>query len=363
VRACIIGGGLAGTLLAWRLAGATSGWRIDLALGDRTDADATTASGGAVRGYEPDPEQRLLAIASLVELLASRTLRDWAGYRQTGSVYLRPGPEGVAAALADIEALLPASAEPVSALELAGLGWAGVHNGATGVLERHAGYLSPVRLRGGVLADGASRGVSVVPAAADRLTLGSESVRCELAGQPRDYDLVVLAAGGWTPGLLRSAGLPDGGFRTKSIQYSIFRAGDWRPPAFVDEIGGLYGRPTPDGGLLLGVPTDEWDVSPDRPPTTSELPDRAARLARDRFPKLQIGPPTRQVGSFDCYSSKPVLALRSVIGSDHRLFTFSGGSGGSAKTALAASHRAVIQLVDFGHTPDPVPVGPRKGQP
>src|SRR5207249_2398925 len=78
------------------------------------------------------------------------------------------------------------------------------------------------------------------------------TVAWTVSGERREYDVVVLAAGAWTPALLRSAGLPADGYRVKSIQYAVYRADGWRPPPFVDEVTGLYGRPTADGGLLLG---------------------------------------------------------------------------------------------------------------
>ncbi|HEX8768482.1 MAG TPA: hypothetical protein VF714_08940, partial [Jatrophihabitans sp.] len=46
----------------------------------------------------------------------------------------------------------------------------------------------------------------------------------------------------------------------------------------------------------------------------------------------------------DCYSTDSLLALRPVPGTGDRLFTFTGGSGGAAKTVLAASARAASQL-------------------
>ena len=55
-----------------------------------SDADATGASGGLVRGFETDPGLCLAAAESLAEIRASRTLRDWSGYREVGSVYLMP---------------------------------------------------------------------------------------------------------------------------------------------------------------------------------------------------------------------------------------------------------------------------------
>lgn len=370
MRACIVGGGLAGSLLAWRMAMATTGWQIDLVLGDRCRGDATAMSGGAVRAYEPEPEQRRLATDSMVELLASRTLREWSGFRQARFVTLRRTTDGLDAAVADIELMLPGWVEVVPATELERQGWAGLRADldwggwdGTAVQEPRAGYTSPARLRDSVLTDGAVR--RRVGVHQTELTTieprGNGAIGCVVAGRQCEYDVLVVAAGAWTAALLRASGLPACGYRTKSIQYTLYPAGDWRPPQFVDGLTGLYGRPAGDGGLLLGLPSDEWDVDPDCPPTTPGLHAEAARLATARFPKLRIGEPIRTVGSSDCYADQPVLALRSVVDT-HRLFTFSGGAGGSVKTALAASHRAAIQLVESGQ-PKLTSVGSRKGQP
>jgi len=354
VHGCIVGGGLAGSLLAWRIAHATADWQLDLVLGPRPDA--TAASGGAVRAYESDPEQRRLAIASMVELLASRTLRQWSDYRPASAVSLRRSADGLDAAIADIELMLPGSARLAGAAELASDGWADVHAGGVAVLERSAGYTSPGRWRDAVLAD-VRRRVSLVQATQATVTAvtphGNGGLACTTAdGRTREYDVVVLATGPWTPALLRASGLPAGGYRTKSIQYAVHPVDGWSPPQFVDEVTGLYGRPTADGGLLLGLPTDLWDVDPARPPTTPALLDDAARLATARFPRLRLGPATARVGSADCYAERPILSLRPVLDTEHRLFTFTGGAGGSVKTALAASHRAAIQLVESGQFTD-----------
>jgi glycine/D-amino acid oxidase-like deaminating enzyme len=191
-------------------------------------------------------------------------------------------------------------------------------------------------------------------------------VRCQIDGRAEDYDVVVLAVGAWTPAVLAAAGLPAGGYRTKSIQYVVHRVGDWRPPQFVDGVTGLFGRPTADGGLLLGLPTERWDVEPDRPPLDPALPDSAAELATARFPALRLGAPGRPVHSCDCYAGDPGLSLRRVVDA-HPLFTFTGGAGGSAKTALAASSRAAVQLgrvpPPAGREPRPAVPGPPAGAP
>ena len=328
MRARIAGGGLAGALLAWRLARhAPESWRIELL--DPGRQDATAVSGGAVRGYETDPGQRRLALESLAELLGSALLRERAGYRPSTAVTLRESAAGLAAAAAEIEAVLPGSASVVGPAELAGYGFAGVPAGAAALLERTAGWFSPARLRAAVLDD---------PAVRRRVTV----VRTPLgAVTPRPGELLVLATGPWTPALLG----PAAGYRTKAIQYAVHPVSAGLPPQFVDELTGLFGRPTGDGGLLLGLPTEAWDVRPDRPPVVPALADRAAGLARARFPGLRLGPAAPPVAGCDCYAGTPGLALRPVAPG---VFTFTGGAGGSAKTALAASRHASARLLAAG---------------
>lgn len=360
MRACIVGGGLAGSLLAWRLS--RSGWTVELLVTGGT-ADATAASGGAVRAYEEDQGQRRLAATSLVELLGSPTLRRWAGYRETGSVCLRRDPVGLIDAVEDIDALLPGSVDVPGAAELARAGWAGLPTGAIGLAERHAGHLSPDRLRTAVL-DDARRRVSVRDCRVATVELRPGGlVGCAGA----DHDVVVLATGPWTPAVLAAAGLPAAGYRTKSIQYAVHRTGDWRPPQFVDGLTGLFGRPTDDGGLLLGLPTERWDVDPDRPAADPALPPAAADLVRARFPALELGPAAPPVTAGDCYAAPgmgPGLALRQVSDT-HPVFTFTGGAGGAAKTALAASARAALELGRSPATGPPagaLPVGRTEGR-
>jgi len=349
VRVCVIGGGLAGAMLTWRLAGQTR-WELDLMTGDTGIPDATAASGGAVRAYERHPEQRRLATLSLMELRSSRTLRRWAQFRPLESAYLlgtpADGGDGLDTELAEIEALLPGSARRGTAADLAALGWAGVPADAVAVLERVAGYTAPGALRAAALAARAvRRRVRVLTRRAESVAATPHgSVAVTAAGRQREYETVVIATGAWTPALLQASGLPAGGYRTKSIQYGVHATEGWRPTQFVDETTGLYGRPAPDGGLLLGLPTERWDVDPARPPHLAELSGTAARLAQARFPKLRLGPVRSTATAADCYADQPVLCLRPVLDTVHQLLTFTGGAGGSVKTVLAASQLAADQL-------------------
>lgn len=364
MRVCVAGGGLAGALLAWRLAQQPQ-VSVDLLTGTAGSRDATGASGGAMRGFELLPRQRHLAIASMAELLASPVLQDWAGYRRTGFVYL-PSDGDLAGAVADIDRLLPGSAALATAAAAfaggpggsgspgsgtsrsGGPAWAGPPD-VPAVVEREAGYIAPARLRDAAVADLARRGGRVTGAPLDALAAGPAGrAVVTAAGGTADYDAVVLAAGAWTPGLLRASGLPADGYRTKSICYSVYSWDGWSPPAFADDATGLYSKPTADGGLLLGVATTDWDVPPGRQPDGSRWHQRALDLARGLLPRLRLGPARSVVSAVDCYCDPPVLALRPVPAAGPGVFTFTGGSGGAAKTALAASSQAAAVLTGLG---------------
>lgn len=346
MRICVIGAGIAGTLLAWRLGG-HAGVRVDLMTG-LPGADTTASSGGGVRAFETHRKQRRLATESLAELLRSRTLLDRGGYTETGSTYLLPTEPGLAAAVAEINHLHPDSAEVVDLATLRRRGWHGLPDDTVGVLERRAGYINPDRLRAAVLTElaGGERTAVIAGPVVGLVPHPDGSISCRTPGnETHRYDVVVVAAGPWTPGLLSGSALPADPYRTKAIQTAVYAVEGTLPTMFVDETSGLYGRPTAGGGLLLGVDTHRWSVPPGRSAPVADLTEQAARIAGERLPHLRLLGTARSVNSADCYADPPVLTLWSVLGSTHRLFTFTGGSGGSIKTALAASRLAARDLI------------------
>lgn len=320
LRIGIVGDGVAGALLGWRLTRA--GAAVTVHTGPARP-DATAVSGGLVRAFESDPEVCRLAAESLAELLGHPTLARAVAYRETGSTYVLADADDLDRPLKELDERLPGA---VTVVERAGLlGWRGLPAGVVGVLERRAGNLSVDLLRRFALS-----AVTCVPAPPDVL------------GLLPAYDVVVLATGRWTPALLAAAGRP-GPVRTKAVQYALYPAAGWTPTAFVDETSGLYGRPAPDGTVLLGVPSDRWDVDPDAPAADDALVVRAAALARERF-GVTVGAPVAVVAGADAYTDPPLLALRPVPGVEG-LHTFTGGSGGAAKYALAASRAAAANLL------------------
>lgn len=342
----IVGGGMAGALLAWRLAQQPGVSRVSIAPGPAGSRDATAASGGATRGYETDPVARQLAVDSMVELLGDDRLRDWAGYLESGSIYRPLDPAGLESAAAELSARLPGSVELLSAQELQRRGWLMNADELTGdgplaLAERQAGSLNPERLRSRILADLAGRPKAQVlgDGPVDQLAPGG----FRLDGVSHSCDLLVLAAGAWTPALLRASGWDSAGLSTKAIQYTVFGVDGWQPGTFVDEVSGLYGKAA-ENGMLVGLPTQAWNIDPDAPPPDPALSQKVFELASSRFPRLRLHPGAQPVAAADCYSDDSLLALRPVPGTGDQIFTFTGGSGGAAKLALAASARASGQL-------------------
>jgi glycine/D-amino acid oxidase-like deaminating enzyme len=365
MKVAVIGGGIAGTLLTWRLAQERSIAKVELYLGPADQVDATAVSGGVVRAYEPGARQRRLAADSLAELLSDERLRKWACYRQLSSVYTVPDMAGLDSAASELEARIPDSAQCLSAAELRAYGWTGLAERSGALYERRAGCVDPNALRNALLRRLANDPqVSVHPGAAP------SQLGC---------DVTVVAAGAWTPEIVAARrALAVGGtfsgrrctnqrcvnrcrvgrcrarargvaMRTKAIQYAVYQAGWWRPPPFVDTTTGLYGRPV-DGGILLGLPTQRWDVPPGRLRTDPVLAARAAELATSRFPRLKLGAVLSTVSVADCYLESSCLALRPVDDPSLSIFTFTGGSGGAAKSALAASRLASTALVSSAST-------------
>ncbi len=329
VRIAIVGAGLAGSLLAWRLARRRSSAEVTLYASPPARGDATSVSGGLVRGFETSADAARQAAESIAELLGDPLCREAAGYREIGSLYLLPSAAGIEQPLKIVDDWLPGSATLLDRTELCRLGLRNVPAGAVGVRERRAGYLSPARLRDTTLAR--------LGPAVQHTKVTSVAPLILADGSRPSHDVVVVAAGAWTPRLVDAGGA----LRTKHIQYAVCLAVLPTLGAFVDELTGLYGRPLSGELMLLGVPTDRWDVDPAAVAPDPDRLDTLRDAARQRFAADVT--PVRWVASADCYTDLGGLALRQA---GTGLFTFTGGSGGAAKTALAASRQAAAHLID-----------------
>ncbi|MCQ4084251.1 FAD-binding oxidoreductase [Streptomyces sp. RB6PN25] len=361
MRICITGAGIAGMLIAWRLV-RQAGVHVTLITGPDAEHDATAFSGGLVRGFDTDPRLSELAARSLAELRESALLRDWSEYREVGSVHV-VGSSPAGERLAVLDRMLPGSASLLQPAELAAqFGMEGLPEQAVGVLELHAGYFSPDALRRAARRDFTARGGEVYEGAIRELGPDADGFVYRTSTEYGHADAIVFATGAWTGRLLSDLGFPDTqtGLRTKAIQCAVYEVEGERPPAFVDETSGLYGRPAGPGRMLFGLPTDRWDLPPG-PQVFLDREEREVRVAvARRFPGLTVHRrPRRVIASAEAYAAEGRLALRPVL--EHRtgLFTYAGGSGAAAKTALAASADAAADLMHTLRARRPLPTAER----
>ncbi|MFF4959140.1 NAD(P)/FAD-dependent oxidoreductase [Streptomyces sp. NPDC001222] len=360
MRICVVGTGIAGTLLAWHLLRADPKSEVELlAAPGELPGEATAASGGLVRGYEPDPAACLLACESLAELRSDPRLARWAEYREGASVYAHDGrevPQPVEQ-LALIDKYVPGSAELADAAALDRDHGIVVPEYAYAVVERSAGHIRPARLREAVGRDVLDRGGTLVTGLVHRVVPSPDGgVAVDCPDAERRFDRVVLATGWRTGALLHRSALPADELRVKLIQYDLYTVAGRRPPGFVDETSGLYGRPEGADGMLLGVPSDSWDEEAERLRDSPAQRARAEGHAATRLPGLGLVAHRRGVVAADAYSASGLLGLRPTALPS--LFTFTGGSGGAAKSALAAARRAAVALLDGPlHDCPPAPSG------
>lgn len=345
MRLGIVGAGLAGSLLAWRMADLVPAASIDLHTGGGArPGDATGASGGLVRGFEVSPTAGAAALASLAEMRGSATLRAWTGYQEIGSVYLLARAPDLAERVAAINRVLPGSAALLDAAHLGrAYPWRGLPETTVAVRERSAGYISPAALRTAVLTALVTAGTHIRTAPVWAVQPDPSVVLAD--GTLLRYDTVVLATGSWTPQLLAHSAMPPQGLRIRHIQYGIHPVRWPGLGAFVDHLTGLYGRPYGRDGFLLGLPSRRPDldpaVDPGSPPVDRDLALRVAAVAGRCLGGGPLPPPVRVVSASDSYHDEPGLVLRG----GPAVFTFTGGSGGAAKTVLAQSRTAAGTLL------------------
>jgi sarcosine oxidase subunit beta len=239
----IVGGGLMGLSTAWHLRRADARVRVTVLERGRVGAAASGASAAGVRVMGRDPAERALALASLARWRdLDRELEGATGYRRGG---------GLRVALdQDAWSRVPAwvaeqRADGVAVEEL-----------DPGSVLRLASGLSPAVVGGVACAlDGQAEAMPTVQAfarAARRLgarveeTVGARHIAVEHGrvvavsstdGTRLPCDVVIVAAGGWTPALLTPLGvhLP---LETRALQMLLTEPA----PAALDPVVGAFGR-------------------------------------------------------------------------------------------------------------------------
>lgn len=346
--AVVIGGGVIGaaTLHALTIRGHR---RTVLLEQGRFGAGATGRSAAIIRVHHDDSVLSDLAAESFARWLRfEEETGASCGYVGAGAIHLQP-VTCVERARAEVARLAAAGvamellAPEEGARRFPAFSWDGVGGG---VHEPAAGWADPLLATCGWIRRAETRGaVALEGVRVHQIIVRGDRVAGVQTSQGIiEAPLVVVAAGAWTPGLVRALGI-DLGIRTKRIQMARLRSDVRALPALVDETTDLYGRRESDDSILLGLPLDEWDVDPDADMPFDEATARrvAARVA-ERLPGLGAAASDGGVSGFDGYTAD-LRGIVQKVPSVDGLFVAAGFSGGGFKIAPAVARRVADMVL------------------
>jgi glycine/D-amino acid oxidase-like deaminating enzyme len=239
-----------------------------------------------------------------------------------------------------------------------------------------AGFIDDPQLAAVNLADAARRqGVSFLfrREVTGVRQAGGRVTGVDLAGGQRvDAGVVVNVGGPWSSALNRLAGVGDGfTVAVRPMRQEVhhvpappgFNHGDQLGPVIADLDLGIYLRPTPGGGLLIGGTEPEceplqWldDPGDAHPNPTMDLYESQVTRAARRFPGLKIPNAPRGItGVYDVASDWTPIYDRTALDG---FYVAIGTSGNQFKNAPLAGRfmAAIIAAVEAGHDHDADPV-------
>lgn len=366
----VIGGGIIGAGVAFELARRN----VDVLLCEQGRAPgegATTWSGGLLRQHHTAHCDTRLVVGSLA------VFQHWdeivggdCGYRQTGFVML-VGRQHLGSLRRNVSAVQAAGGvtEIVSVRTLAERYSALAFDHAedatvVAAYESHGGYVDPAACARSLLAAAVRHGAKHCEGVAARIVIERDRV----AGVDTNFGqisapIVVLAAGAWSPHLLRAIGrvLPIQPRRIGFARAAIDIADDALPTG-IDDTLGTYFRPTGDGlgtGVYFGVAADPAVNVDRRPePITEAEAHIASKLISSRIPAVRAAPISGSRAGFDGYTPDrhPIIGADDLPG----LVICTGFSGGGVKTTPAVTAMLAAEIVDGIPNPLLAPYRPQR---
>lgn len=343
----MVGGGLSGSLAARELA--LSGFAVTVFDSlEPTSANATNLSGGLVRAFDIDAEQREDA-ASVVYGADSVRCRD-SGFVRAGAL-----TSGVAAADAhafttELADRYRFDASVLTAEEVRIRYGVELPADSISVLEPDAGFVSPRKLassarriasRSGAVMRFSSRVVSVND------VLNGVDLVVDGEREPIRFDYSVLALGAWTSKAPNGVdGIGPSAVMAIQIVY-VARPTSLVHPTLFDYGSGVYAAPTSPGVSLLGLSTgtsfenlddvqlrsiDEFHVK------------RTLALAAKRLPWVAAASVLRVVRGFDGVA-EPGARATNAVGDNDRIVVVRPWNGTGAKHALSAAREVRDRLL------------------
>ncbi|MGH3986251.1 MAG: NAD(P)/FAD-dependent oxidoreductase [Pseudonocardiaceae bacterium] len=355
----VVGAGITGAAVAAHLA--RHGAAPLILEADVPARGATGASGGMVRGYDPDPVVARYAAASLA-IYADPAV--WcsvtAPLHRTGAVTLASVEHAAELdrAAEALRATVGADCRVVSGEDVSQVH--GVHT-ADGValVEPGAGWVDPVQVTelfvrqavrdGARLANGVQ--LTAIRQADDGVLLESTQ------GAAHAIRAVVLAIGGWAARPPIGVRAPRVGVRTRAIQASLLRRPTGARPhtTFIDLRTGGYGKPVDEHTSLVGAPLLVWDEDPcsDTSPD-AEHHQHTLDVVRRNLPWIPSAETVRMVRSFDGYATADTPLIPTEL---PRVWYTRMGSGGGVKVAPELGREIAERLLS-----QPCPATPPSGR-
>lgn len=320
--------------------------------GRAAELGATSMSGGIIRCFDQSLERMKLAQYSLNQYRNFKNYGDAESvFVETGCVYpihIKKDLEQLKSSIDQLRINVKLQFIDKSKLEelLPDTSW-NDYQGA--ILEMEAGYFCPKYATQSLINYGLKKGGNLLEHTKCLQILHHENQIQGIRTQSENIeaDLVILCGGAWSSQLaLRSnINLPRS-IRTKVIQMAKFNKGSHsneKVPAFIDESTGLYGRATSFNQLMIGVPTSEWDIDPDRFYQPNK--DHFSKIFSTARPiwKLSLSDSNEHICKFDAYTDdeEPIVQPSDMEG----LYWATGFSGGGFKFAPAIAKK-ISELIN-----------------
>lgn len=343
----VVGAGITGAAVAAQLArhGAAP-LVLEAAVATR---GATGASGGMVRGYDPDPVVARYAEASLASYAdPTAWYSGTAPLHRTGAVTLAAAEHAAEfdRAAAALRATVGADCTVVSGDDVQEV--YGVHTaGGIALVEPGAGWVDPVQVTELFLRQAVRDGARL--ASGVRLTAirqPDDDVLLESTqGAVRATRAVVLAIGGWAARPPIGVQAPQLRVRTRAVQASVLRRPTGTRPhaTFIDLRTGGYGKPVDEHTSLVGAPLLVWDEDPcaDSSPDV-EHHRHTLDVVRRNLPWTASAETVRVVRSFDGYATADSPLIPTELS---RVWFTRMGSGGGVKVAPELSREIAKRLL------------------
>jgi sarcosine oxidase, subunit beta len=353
MKIVIIGAGIIGASIFNELTDKYKDKVTIIEQGRIAELGATSVSGGIVRCFDQSSEIIEQAKYSLDKYKNFKEYADAESvFVETGCVY----PIHIAQDLNDVMSLIERlkvhlNLEFIDQFQLEVLtpatNWKDYHGA---ILEKEAGYFCPKYATRSLINFGIKKGGNVLEHTKCLKVLHHDN---QVQGIQTDSgiieaNLVIICGGAWTSQLaLKSEiNLPKK-LRTKAIQMAKFKKDNSTPqksPAFIDEKSGLYGRTTNLNQLMIGIPTDKWDIEPDTF-IHQDHKDHFLKIFTTAHPiwKLNINDFQGHICMFDAYTEdeKPIVQPSELEG----LYWATGFSGGGFKFAPAIA-KSISNLIN-----------------